>query len=142
MGNEFFSEQNPENFKDLINEYTKHISQIYEISPQDALKILQKGLSQSERRLKILTITNLRFNLSLESSINELIEVLEECVYYPTAAVRIINAFARYEKSKVVTIGDMIDVIHDSTIKISDESKDDLITLLKQLELYTEDAEN
>jgi len=141
MGNEFFSEQNPENFKDLINEYTKHISQIYEISPQDALKILQKGLSQSERRLKILTITN-RFNLSLESSINELIEVLEECVYYPTAAVRIINAFARYEKSKVVTIGDMIDVIHDSTIKISDESKDDLITLLKQLELYTEDAEN
>src|SRR5690606_16928786 len=141
MGNEFFSEQNPENFKDLINEYTKHISQIYEISPQDALKILQKGLSQSKRRLKILTITN-RFNLSLESSINELIEVLEECVYYPTAAVRIINAFARYEKSKVVTIGDMIDVIHDSTIKISDESKDDLITLLKQLELYTEDAEN
>lgn len=80
--------------------------------------------------------------MSLESSINELIEVLEECVYYPTAAVRIINAFARYEKSKVVTIGDMIDVIHDSTIKISDESKDDLITLLKQLELYTEDAEN
>lgn len=141
MGNEFFSEQNPENFEDLINEYTKHISQIYEISPKDALKILQKGLSQSERRLKILTITN-RFNLSLESSINELIEVLEECVYYPTAAVRIINAFARYEKSKVVTIGDMIDVIHDSTIKISDESKDDLITLLKQLELYTEDAEN
>lgn len=141
MGNEFFSEQNPENFEDLINEYTKHISQIYEISPKDALKILQNGLSQSKRRLKILTITN-RFNLSLESSINELIEVLEECVYYPTAAVRIINAFARYEKSKVVTIGDMIDVIHDSTIKISDESKDDLITLLKQLELYTEDAEN
>lgn len=31
MGNEFFSEQNPENFEDLINEYTKHISQIYEI---------------------------------------------------------------------------------------------------------------
>lgn len=142
MGNEFFSEQNPENFEDLINEYTKHISQIYEISPKDALKILQNGLSQSKRRLKILTITNLRFNLSLESSINELKEVLEECVYYPTAAVRIINAFARYEKSKVVTIGDMIDVIHDSTIKISDESKDDLITLLKQLELYTEDAEN